>query len=1007
MSSSIRTAQQMFLIAQKLERRCSMSERAATPQEARLSNGTDVRRTVGLGEKRMHIAGAVREAGEWERRHAAQQPDSCEPGDVSHGCGGGLPAMGVICGYGKKITLSDKDICGYEEEISLSDKGVAALGLSGRRNPSLHSTSQLPSIQKLHPFTAEHLDTSGPMPVTPRELEEAIRAGIAVQHLEIIDESSGCGDKYSVFIVSEAFQGKNTLARHRFVNELLKREIADMHAFTQVRARRTLIPGCLLTAAAYAENAHTRAVGGAESTGAQGLYLCCICLCIEIVLSDQAPEKLCRTAGRAETFRKRQKTRGRIDAAERSTMLSARLDILWRPRAAYHMTPRNLSTLLNQMALHTTTDTSDPAAAPIPSIAKPTSTAVIGRARSISKMAMAITPPLSLSARQLRPRNIQSQAPARTRARTDKPKKLVLSASRSSDDRCCHDRLATSRLYTAHRAAMKAGHHPTFSRPDSSVFLLPTVHLLTLDCTLAEDMPGIAKEKQREIALADENLLAELGYKQEFQRAFTPLEVFGIAFSIIGLLPSIASVLFYSIPNGGPSAMVWGWAVASVFILFVGMAMAELASAAPTSGGLYFWTHSLSSPRWRNLLAWMVGYANTVGSIAGVASIDWGAAVQVMAAASIGSDEAFSATSGQTYAVYVAIVLSHVVLCCLGTRVLARLQSVYVVLNVVLCLAVIVALPAATPKELRNSAKYALGNFSKSTDWPSGFAFILSFLAPLWTICSFDSSVHISEEASNAATAVPWAIVWAIAIAGLLGWAINVVLAFCMGTDLDSLINSPIGQPMAQIFLNSFGKKGTLVIWSFVVLVQRPVNTVFFVAACSLALALLAFAGEQAINAVFAISVTALYIAYGIPIAARWIWRKENGWRDGAFSLGVFSFPVSLIACLWMLFMSVVFFFPTNMETTAPEMNYTVVVLGGVMALSLVWYYLPVYGGVHWFTGPIATVEGHTVQGQWAAAPDQEEGDGDGREKRGAGSERTPSLDKERVATDVVPVDTA
>jgi hypothetical protein len=35
-------------------------------------------------------------------------------------------------------------------------------------------------------------------------------------------------------------------------------------------------------------------------------------------------------------------------------------------------------------------------------------------------------------------------------------------------------------------------------------------------------------------------------------------QVFGIAFSIIGLLPSIASVLFYSLPNGGGPAMVWG-----------------------------------------------------------------------------------------------------------------------------------------------------------------------------------------------------------------------------------------------------------------------------------------------------------------------------------------------------------------------------------------------------------------------------------------------------------------
>jgi amino acid transporter len=104
------------------------------------------------------------------------------------------------------------------------------------------------------------------------------------------------------------------------------------------------------------------------------------------------------------------------------------------------------------------------------------------------------------------------------------------------------------------------------------------------------------------------------------------------------------------------------------------------------------------------------------------------------------------------------------------------------------------------------------------------------------TTGSFDSSVHISEEASNAATAVPWAIVGAISIAGLLGWgewysiniysfwpkwspvAINIALAFCMGQDLQALSDS--NQPMAQILFNSFGQKGTLGIWVLVVIVQ-------------------------------------------------------------------------------------------------------------------------------------------------------------------------------------------
>jgi len=69
------------------------------------------------------------------------------------------------------------------------------------------------------------------------------------------------------------------------------------------------------------------------------------------------------------------------------------------------------------------------------------------------------------------------------------------------------------------------------------------------------------------------------------------------------------------------------------------------------------------------------------------------------------------------------------------------------------------------------------------------------------------------------------------------------------------------------------------------------------------------------------------------------------------------SVPVSVIAVLFMIFMGIVFLFPAAPRTSVREMNYTVVVLGGVMFLSLVWYYLPKYGGVHWFTGPVATLD--------------------------------------------------
>ena len=41
------------------------------------------------------------------------------------------------------------------------------------------------------------------MTVAPEELEAAIRAKIQVTHVEVQDNSGGCGEKYAVLIVSK------------------------------------------------------------------------------------------------------------------------------------------------------------------------------------------------------------------------------------------------------------------------------------------------------------------------------------------------------------------------------------------------------------------------------------------------------------------------------------------------------------------------------------------------------------------------------------------------------------------------------------------------------------------------------------------------------------------------------------------------------------------------------------------------------------------------------------
>ncbi|TFK55154.1 amino acid transporter [Heliocybe sulcata] len=491
----------------------------------------------------------------------------------------------------------------------------------------------------------------------------------------------------------------------------------------------------------------------------------------------------------------------------------------------------------------------------------------------------------------------------------------------------------------------------------------------------------------------EDAVLQSLGYKQEFKRDFTPLELFGAGFSWIGVVSSIASTLVYTLPNGGSFAMIWGWVICMVFLLMMSLAMAELGSAAPTAGGLYYWTFSYASPRWRKLFCWIVGYSNTISSIAGVASTTWGAAIQVMAAASMGSNLAFIPTNGHIFGCFAALLLAQALLCSSATRVIARLQKPYAVTNMLMILCIIIALPSATPKQFMNNAKFTFAHFQNLTAWPAGFAFTLSFLAPLWTISCFDCVVHISEEASNASVALPWAIISANMVSGVLGWGVLIALAFCMGTDVESILTSPIGQPLAAIFYNSFGQKGTLAIWAIVIIFQfitavscvtvasrqifafsrdgalpfsrflyrvngytcTPVNCVWCATLAALPLGLLSFAGSAAIGAVFTFGVAAQYLAIAIPIASRFVF--ENNFKPGPFSLGRWGRPVATIAVSWMAFCFVIFMFPTDPNPPFQDMNYGIVVLGGTLFLCLVYYYFPRYGGVHWFQGPIRNID--------------------------------------------------
>jgi amino acid transporter len=218
----------------------------------------------------------------------------------------------------------------------------------------------------------------------------------------------------------------------------------------------------------------------------------------------------------------------------------------------------------------------------------------------------------------------------------------------------------------------------------------------------------------------------------KLRRNFTMIEVFGIAFSIMGLLPSIASTLAYSIPSG-PAGMVWSWFLASGFIFVVGLAMADLGSAMPTSGGLYWWTHFFASPKTRNALSFLVGYSNTLGLVGGLCSIDYGFALMLLSVVVIANDGNWAPTNGIIYAVFLGCVICHGILASTMSKIMGKLQTVFVIMNFILIFATIIALPIGRASQ-RNDGHFIFAQLANLTAWPTGWTFMLAWLSPIWTI---------------------------------------------------------------------------------------------------------------------------------------------------------------------------------------------------------------------------------------------------------------------------------
>ena len=140
---------------------------------------------------------------------------------------------------------------------------------------------------------------------------------------------------------------------------------------------------------------------------------------------------------------------------------------------------------------------------------------------------------------------------------------------------------------------------------------------------------------------------------------------------------------------------------------------------------------------------------------------------------------------------------------------------------------------------------------------------------------------------------------------------------------------------------------------SFILGLPSLGSSVAFAAATRCEISLLAFRQTLMVLRLYSIATIGLYISYGIPIALR-VWNRRD-FKRGPFHLGKFSYPVAIVAVLWICLISIVFILPQANPVNSQSLNYAIVAVGIVVLYSVGFWLV---SARKWFRGPVKQIEG-------------------------------------------------
>jgi amino acid transporter len=516
----------------------------------------------------------------------------------------------------------------------------------------------------------------------------------------------------------------------------------------------------------------------------------------------------------------------------------------------------------------------------------------------------------------------------------------------------------------------------------------------------------------------DRRILHALGYAQELSRSMGGFSNFAISFTIISILSGTLTLYSTGINYGGPIMEAYGWPLVSVFVIIVGLGMAEIASKYPTAGGLYYWSSRMGGPAW----GWFTGWFNLVGQIAITAGIDYGAAIFADALLNLLWPGTFHSTPHEIIYVYAVILAAHVLLNIFSVRLVAFLNDVSVwwhVLGVLIIVGFLVFEPTHH-QSFGTVFGHAINNSGFSHGW-MWYVLLLGLLQAQYTYTGYDASAHMSEETRDASRAAARGVIMSIVVSAIFGYILALGVTFAI-QSFTSTTGAGIFA-VKQVFLDALGPTTAKVMLFITVGAQfycgmssitsasrmlyafsrdratpghqlwRRLNRERVPYLAAVAIAVLAFlcafpayfskdigvgAGYVAYAAVTSIATIGLYIAYALPIFLRL--REGDAWQPGEWTLGRWYKPIGIVACAWVALISVLFILPVsplgtpgNSGFTWLSFNYAPIAVGGALLLFGGWW---IVSARRWFKGPIpqgteeelAQIEARYEDGREAAA---------------------------------------